>query len=204
MPPSNTVSARTNSARRCAAAVETIKIPSPEAAGAESSREGVSDLVNGRLNPGIVGWAKARLRRAHHHIEIGGLNGGHGCALCPPYDNARLTPRRAASSACGVSMSRNAPWPSTGDFGHGFGVLGDQMAGADIAVERHQFPEEAPRPQHRIAAAAVADGHRDQMAAIRRKGLDQMVDQLAVDQRHVAEADDGAVGLVGHRARCRP
>jgi hypothetical protein len=30
-----------NSARRCAMAVETIKIPSPEAVGAESSREGV-------------------------------------------------------------------------------------------------------------------------------------------------------------------
>ena len=64
------------------------------------------------------------------------------------------------------------------DFRHRLGVPGDQMAGADIAVERHQFLEEAARPQHRIAAPAVADGHRDQIAAIRRERLDQPVDQM--------------------------
>src|ERR1700694_5563039 len=38
------------------------------------------------------------------------------------------------------------------DFRHRLAMPGDQMAGADIAVERHQLLEEAARPQHRIAA----------------------------------------------------
>src|ERR1700722_13945801 len=39
------------------------------------------------------------------------------------------------------------------NLGHRFAVPRDQMTGADIAVERHQFVEEAARPQHRIAAS---------------------------------------------------
>ena len=64
-------------------------------------------------------------------------------------------------------------------FRHRLGVLGDQMTRADVAVERHQFVEEAARPQHRIAAPALADRHRDQSAAVRRERLDQPVDQIA-------------------------
>ena len=85
------------------------------------------------------------------------------------------------------------------DFGHRLSMLGDQMPGADIAVERHQFVEEPARPQHRITAPAVADGHRDQVTAIRRERLDQPVDQARIDQRHVAEAHHRAVGIGGHR-----
>src|SRR5206468_11329297 len=33
---------------------------------------------------GTVGWAKARLRRAHH-LSSSAKNGGHA-SLCPPYD----------------------------------------------------------------------------------------------------------------------
>src|SRR3984957_21087096 len=51
------------------------------------------------------------------------------------------------------------------DFRHRFAVPEDQVARADIAVERHQLLEKPPRPQDRIAAPAVADGHRDQTAA---------------------------------------
>src|SRR4051794_29871871 len=32
----------------------------------------------------VVGWAKARLRRAHHLSRISGFSGGHA-SLCPPY-----------------------------------------------------------------------------------------------------------------------
>ncbi|OIQ67953.1 hypothetical protein GALL_504660 [mine drainage metagenome] len=79
-------------------------------------------------------------------------------------------------------------------------MLRNQVAGADIAVERHQFVEEAARPQHRIAATAVADGDRDQIAAIGRKGVDQVVDQLRRDHRHVAETDQRAIGIVRNRS----
>src|SRR6185295_19389685 len=34
------------------------------------------------------------------------------------------------------------------NFGHSFGMLGNQMTRADVAVERHQLLEEAARPQH--------------------------------------------------------
>src|ERR1700749_477485 len=54
-------------------------------------------------------------------------------------------------------------------FDHGRRVPHDQMTAADIAVERGQFVEETARPQHGIAALVVADGHRDQMAAVRRQ-----------------------------------
>src|SRR5664279_2410962 len=40
-------------------------------------------------------------------------NGGHG-AKYAPLPTLRSYPRCASSSACGVSMSRKAPWPSTG------------------------------------------------------------------------------------------
>ena len=66
------------------------------------------------------------------------------------------------------------------DFRHCLAMLRNQMAGADIAVERHQLVEEAARPQHRIAAPAVAHRHRNQVAAIRREGLDQPVDQVRI------------------------
>src|SRR4051812_9415129 len=39
-----------------------------------------------QLYPRFVGWAKARLRRAHH-LSLG-TDGGHA-SLCPPYDSAR-------------------------------------------------------------------------------------------------------------------
>ena len=56
--------------------------------------------------------------------------------LCPPYD------LRAASSACGVSISREAPWLAISTSVTASRV-GDQVARADIAGERHQFVEEA-------------------------------------------------------------
>ena len=63
-------------------------------------------------------------------------------------------------------------------FGHRLGMTGDQMARADVAVERHQFVEEAPRPHHRIAAPAVDDRHHDQRAALGIERRDQPVDQV--------------------------
>jgi hypothetical protein len=57
------------------------------------------------------------------------------------------------------------------DFRRRLAMPGDQMAGADVAVERHQLVEETARPQDRIAAPAVADRHRDQIAAVRRERL---------------------------------
>src|ERR1700682_3091285 len=44
------------------------------------------------------------------------------------------------------------------DFRHRLAMPCDQMAGADVAVERHQLVEEAARPQHRIAAPVIANG----------------------------------------------
>src|SRR5258708_29717158 len=43
------------------------------------------------------------------------------------------------------------------DFRHRLAVPRDQMAGADIALERHQFVEELARPQHRSARPPVPD-----------------------------------------------
>ena len=56
------------------------------------------------------------------------------------------------------------------DLRHRLIMLGNEVTGADIAVERHQFIEEAARPQDGIAAATVADRDHDQVAAIRREG----------------------------------
>src|SRR5262249_9883647 len=50
-----------------------------------------------------------------------------------------------------------------GHFRYGFSVPGNQMARADVTIERHEFLEEAPRPEHGIAATALGDGHRDQV-----------------------------------------
>src|SRR5690349_2724473 len=38
------------------------------------------------------------------------------------------------------------------DLRHRLTMFRDQVASADVAVERHQFVEEAPRPQHWVAA----------------------------------------------------
>src|SRR5437762_13615139 len=73
------------------------------------------------------------------------------------------------------------------------------MARADIALERHQFAKETPRPQHRIAAPAIAYGHDNQASAIRRKCLDEAIDQTRIDQGHIAETDHRAIGLGTHR-----
>src|SRR5690348_16704198 len=68
-----------------------------------------------------------------------------------------------------------------GHFGDRLGVLGDQMPRADVAVERHQLLEEAARPQHGIAAAALADWHDNEIAAVRRKAVDEAIDQAGID-----------------------
>ena len=136
---------------------------------------------------------RANLARGRFHLVNARSNVGYHATVTGDH------PRRAASSACGVSMSRNAPLPFHGHFRHRLVMPGDQVPRADIAVERHQFVEEPARPQHRIAAPVVADGHRDQIAAIRRKGFDQPVDQMGIDQRHVAKTDHRAVGVRGHR-----
>src|SRR5438309_1465102 len=60
----------------------------PETPVMESISRGVLDappsrgMTNGCAATGVAGWAKARLRRAHHLSS--GTDGGHA-ALCPPY-----------------------------------------------------------------------------------------------------------------------
>ena len=73
----------------------------------------------------------------------------------------------APRAASGVSTSINAPCPVTGTSTTASRIFRDQMAGADIARQRHQFREKAPRPQHRIAALAVDHRHRNQRASFR-------------------------------------
>src|SRR3569832_2309887 len=84
------------------------------------------------------------------------------------------------------------------NFRHRFVMLGNEMSGADVAIERLQFIEETARPQHGIAAAAVADRDRDQIAAIWCEAIDQAVDKSGRNHRHVAETDHGAIGLFRH------
>src|SRR6478735_8263826 len=87
--------------------------------------------------------------------------GGHA-SLCPPYDLRSLRGfkrlRRVDIEKGAVALDR--------DFRHRLAMPRNQMAGADIAVERHQLAEEAARPQHRIAAPVIAHRHRNQIAAI--------------------------------------
>src|SRR5262249_33422816 len=52
-------------------------------------------------------------------------------------------------------------------LGDRLAVAGDQMAGADVALDRHQVVEEAARPQYRIAAAAFDRRHHRQRALLR-------------------------------------
>ena len=97
-----------------------------------------------------------------------------------PYDNrSGWTPAllRVRKRLRGVDIEERAVALDR-DFGYRLAVLGDQMARADVAVERHQLVEETARPQHGIAAPAIADGQGDQLAAVRRESLDQPVDQL--------------------------
>src|SRR4051794_34094561 len=54
--------------------------------------------------PGVVGWAEAHLRRAHHLSTPIILNGGHA-ALCPPYEVHRFL-------FTGLRFSMNAAMPS--------------------------------------------------------------------------------------------
>src|SRR5229473_8650583 len=108
------------------------------------------------------------------------IYGGRGatCAFCPPL-YLRSPPLRGLERLRGVDIEKCAV-AFDRHFRHRFTMSGDQVTGADVAVERHQLVEEAARPQHRIAAPVIADGHRDQMAAIRRKGFDQTVDQMRI------------------------
>jgi hypothetical protein len=46
------------------------------------------------------------------------------------------------------------------------------------AIARHQLVGEAARPQHRIAAPAIADRQSDQITAVRRELFDQPIDQM--------------------------
>ena len=97
--------------------------------------------------------------------------------------------------ASGVSTSTRAAVSVERHFGHRLGIAPDQMPRADVAVERHQLGEKAPRPDHRIAALAVDGRHHHQRAALGIEGGDQLVDQRRADLRHVAEADDRAVDV---------
>src|SRR5918994_4107246 len=100
--------------------------------------------------------------------QTGEMVGMAHVRLCPPYEFTKLRSSRGFQRLRRVNVEKRA-LAIARDFGYRLGVLGDQMARADIAVERHQFPKESPRPQHGIAAAAVADGDGDKMAAVRRK-----------------------------------
>ena len=71
-------------------------------------------------------------QRAHHLADRSTLVGTAQERVCPPYD------RRAASSA----LHTKAP---DRDFRHRFGMPVNQMAGANVAIERHQLVEESAR-----------------------------------------------------------
>ena len=86
-----------------------------------------------------------------------------------------------AAAACGLERLRGVDIEKSAvtfhrDLRHRRTMFRNQMAGTDIAIKRHQLVEEAARPQHRIAAPAIAHRHRNQVAAIRRKGFDQPID----------------------------
>src|SRR5689334_12355852 len=91
--------------------------------------------------------------------------------LCPPYGNGILSPSRRLQRLRRVDVEKRAV-AFDGDFGHRLAVFRDQVPRTDIAVERHQFSEEAARPQHGITAATVGDGHYDEIAAVGREGAD--------------------------------
>src|SRR5436190_18072649 len=121
-----------SSARRCAFAVEMIKIPSPEA-------------MRGEFRGGSfpLGERAVEIRQAPR-----GSTSTRG-----------LQPLRGVDIEEGaVAFDRY--------LSHRLGRFGDQMARADIAIERHQFTEEAARPQDRIAATPLGNGHGDELTAV--------------------------------------
>jgi hypothetical protein len=84
------------------------------------------------------------------------------------------------------------------DFDHRLAVADDEVARAHIAFDRHQLGKEPPRPQHRIAPPALDGRHHDERAAVGIEGGDEAVDQARINLRHVAQADDRAVGVRRH------
>ena len=95
---------------------------------------GEREIENGILAaPPRESWAKEHLRRAHHAVRAAVW--WARLRFCPPFDlqSVSTAPRRLERlrrvdiQKCGVALDR--------DFGHRLTVLGDQMAGADIAIE---------------------------------------------------------------------
>jgi hypothetical protein len=79
------------------------------------------------------GFGRSRRRSCQRDGRCGWAEAKGHRPLALPCSFERL--RRVDVEECALAIDRN--------FGNRFGVLGDQMAGADIAVERHQFLEEA-------------------------------------------------------------
>src|SRR6185312_4847055 len=183
VPAMASVSANTNSARRCAATVEIINSPSPGL-----RRESIERPL--RLGEREIEFGLRRVGKANGSARTRGPMTGSACPptnielamvgtalsrLCPPYGTLSSPRRFQRLRRVDVEESAVALDSHLRDR---FAMLGDQMPCADVAFERHQLVEEAARPQDRIAAAAVGDGHHDQIAAVGREGFDQAVDQI--------------------------
>ena len=146
------------------------------------------------LHDPVVSARRLRQRRSARNRQTPGQRPGFFIST-----NAASISALTPTSASGVSTSTSAALPSTGTSTTASRIAADQVARADVAFDRHQVGKEAPRPQHRIAALALDGRHHHQRAALRIEGGDQPVDQARIDLRHVAEADDRAVGIRRHR-----
>src|ERR1700712_237508 len=62
-----------------------------------------------------------------------------------------------------------------GDFGDGFGVLGEELARAGVAGERHHGRDVAAVPQDRVTPLGVMGWDDDEAALVRVIGADQAV-----------------------------
>ncbi len=83
-------------------------------------------------------------------------------------------------------------------FGDRLGIGADQVAGADVALDRIRSWKKRRDQTTGLPRRPSMLGTTISAPRSGSKARDQPVDQCGVHLRHVAEADDGAVGILGH------
>ena len=148
----------------------------------------------GRLRRGAVVEIVHRL--AVDDLRQDGELPADGCNV----ETHGLLRARQAASASGVSMSVTAASPVISTSQTRSACSPIRCLAPRIAGELGHLGEEAPRPQHRIAALAAHRRHADRAALDGTERRHQAIEQRRADARHVAELDDGRIDILAERA----